>query len=101
MNRVQEIDMVLQFVRQAAGRYGLPSDAALSQQILLLGDSFYGYRFASPVFTAVWSANDNTIKFFDRNGVKIANVSLSLQTPVKETFSIGQYTEEQPERKAA
>jgi hypothetical protein len=40
MGDIQEIDTVFQHVRHAAGRIRLPSDAAIAQQILLLGDSF-------------------------------------------------------------
>jgi hypothetical protein len=68
MSGVQEIDKVLQSVRHAAYQFGLFSEGAMGQQILLLGDSFYGYRFTSKEFTAVWSASDQTLKVFDLNG---------------------------------
>ena len=68
MNDIQEVDTVLQHVLQAAQRHCVPSDAAITQQILLLGDSFYGYRFTAANFTAIWSAVDQTIKIDDREG---------------------------------
>jgi hypothetical protein len=68
MNDIQEIDTVFQHVRQAAGRIHLPSDAVITQQILLLGDAFYGYRFTATDFRAIWSAADQTLKVFDPNG---------------------------------
>jgi hypothetical protein len=68
MDGVLEIDSVLQQVRLALQRLRLPSDAAITQQILLLGDSFYGYRFTAMDFTAVWSAADQILKVFDSNG---------------------------------
>lgn len=68
MDGVQEIDIVLQQVRQVAGWLHLPADAAITQQILLLGDAFYGYRFTASDFTAVWSATDQTLKVCNRDG---------------------------------
>jgi len=68
MGDIQEVDTVLQHVRQAAQRYRVPSDAAITQQILLFGDAFYGYRFTAANFTAIWSAVDQTIKIGDRAG---------------------------------
>jgi hypothetical protein len=65
---VLEMDSVLQYVRQAARRFRLPADTAITQQILLLGDSFYGYRFTATNFTAVWSAADQTLKVCDSDG---------------------------------
>ena len=68
MDGVWEIDTVLQHVRHTARRFRLPADAALTQQILLLGDAFYGYRFTTTDFTAVWAAADQTLKMYDRDG---------------------------------
>jgi hypothetical protein len=68
MEGVQEIDTVLHHVRQAARRYRVPADTAIAQQILLLGDSYYGYRFTASGFTAVWSAADQTLKVCDGDG---------------------------------
>ena len=68
MDNVREIDTVLQHVRRAAHRCRLTSDAAITQQILLFGDSFFGYRFTSLDFTAIWSAADQTLKIFDSGG---------------------------------
>jgi hypothetical protein len=68
MDDVQEIDIVMQHVRQAARRFRVPADATITQQILLLGDSFYGYRFTATGFTAVWSAADQTLKVCDSEG---------------------------------
>jgi hypothetical protein len=68
MDGIQEIDTVFQFVRQAAKRIHFPADTAIAQQILLLGDAFYGYRFTAMDFRAVWSAADQTLKVFDADG---------------------------------
>ena len=68
MDAIQEIDTVLQHVRQVAHRFHLPSDAAITQQILLFSDSFYGYRFTIMGFTAIWSATDQILKVFDSAG---------------------------------
>jgi hypothetical protein len=46
----------------------LPAETAITQQILLLGDSFYGYRFTAKDFTAIWSAADQTLKVCDKDG---------------------------------
>ena len=68
MNDVREIDMVLQHVRRATLRYQLPADVAITQQILLFGNAFFGYRFTSQDFTAIWSAADMMLKIYDPNG---------------------------------
>lgn len=69
MDRVLEIDAVFQHVRQTANRLRLPADTAIDQQILLLGDTFYGYRFTTMDFRAIWSAADQTLKVFDPDGI--------------------------------
>ena len=79
MNGVLEIDTVLQHVRQVAEGFHVPMDAVITQQILLLGDSFYGYRFTAADFTAIWSATDQTLKVFDPDGQILKVV------PIKET----------------
>jgi len=68
MDSIQEVDTVLRHVRQAVRRFGVPLDTVMTQQILLLGDAFYGYRFTVADFAAVWSAVDHTIKVYDRGG---------------------------------
>jgi len=68
MDGVLEIDSVLQHVRHTAQRLRFSADTALTQQILLLGDAFYGYRFTATDFTAVWSAADQMLKMYDRDG---------------------------------
>ena len=68
MSSIQEIDIVLRHVRRAVLRFGISLNVAMTQQILLLGDAFYGYRFTVADFAAVWSAVDQTIKVYDRNG---------------------------------
>jgi len=62
MDNVREVDSILQRVRQAAWRFHVPLDAVITQQILLFGDSFYGYRFTTAGFTAIWSAAEQTLK---------------------------------------
>ena len=68
MDNVLEVDRVLQYVRQVARQSGFATDAALTQQILLFSEAFYGYRFTAKDFTAIWSAADQTIKMHDRDG---------------------------------
>ena len=68
MDGVREVDSVLQRVRQAIRRFRVPSDAAITQQILLFGDSFYGYRFTTVGFTAIWSAAEQTLKVCGSDG---------------------------------
>ena len=68
MESIQRIDTVLQHLWEAIERLQLPLDATITQQILLLGDAFYGYRFTSSDFTAVWSAEDQILKVFDAHG---------------------------------
>ena len=68
MDGVREVDSVLRQVRQETRQFCVPSDAAITQQILLFGDSFYGYRFTTTGFTAVWSAAEQTLKVCDPDG---------------------------------
>ena len=68
MEGTQHIDSVIQHLWQALQRLQLPMDSTITQQILLLGDAFYGYRFTSSDFTAVWSAEDQRLKVFDAHG---------------------------------
>ena len=65
MDGILGIDTVLHHVRQVKRRFGLPSDAVISEQTLLLGGFFYGYRFTSPGFVAIWSAASQTIELYD------------------------------------
>lgn len=74
MSSITEVDPVLKSVRKAARQYGFFSEGVVGQQILLLGDAFYGYRFTSQEFTAVWSASDQNLKFFDLNGKCLGNI---------------------------
>ena len=67
MDGIQEVDIVLQRVRQATRRFGIAADTMITQQILLFGNAFYGYRFTATDFAAIWSAVDKTIKVYDRN----------------------------------
>ena len=88
MNGIQEIDTVLQHVRQVALRFRLPSDAAITQQILLFSDSFYGYRFTIMDFTAIWSAADHFLKVFDSAGRVLAAFPISGRADVISVESI-------------
>jgi len=73
MDDIQEIDTVLQHVRQVARRLHLPANDVITQQILLLGDAFYGYRYTAKEFRAVWSEADQLLKMFDSNGHHLGN----------------------------
>jgi len=68
MDSVREVDFVLQRVRQATRRFSVPTDAAITQQVLLFDNSFYGYRFTTSGFTAVWSAAEQTLRVCNPNG---------------------------------
>ena len=76
MSEIQEIDTVLQQVRQIAQRLHLPVNDVITQQILLLGDAFYGYRYTAMEFTAVWSAADQMLKMFDVDGRPLGNFTM-------------------------
>jgi len=77
MDDVREIDFVLQRVRQATRRFCIPSDAAITQQILMFGDSFFGYRFTTSGFTAIWSAAEQTLKVCGQDGHVLETVPTS------------------------
>lgn len=98
MDGVLEIDTVLQYVRQAARRFRVPSDAAITQQILLLGDAFYGYRFTVLDFTVIWSAADQTLKVYDHNGrmLEVSSPSEAIEEPSVESIPLSA-----PQRKVA
>jgi len=73
MLEVQETDPVLIAVKRAIRQLGIASDGPMGQQILLLGDSFYGYRFTGQSVTAVWSATDQTLTVFDQHGKRLGS----------------------------
>jgi len=77
MFEVQEIDPVLIAVKRAIRQLGLSADGPLGQQILLLGDAFYGYRFTNRDVTAVWSATDQTLTVFNQHGKRLGSSILS------------------------
>jgi len=79
MDGVRKIDSVLQHVYRTAEQHRLPSDTAITQQILLFGDSFFGYRFTARNFTAIWSAADQVLKVFDTDGQVLETFPLSEQ----------------------
>ena len=88
MGDVREIDTVLQQVRQVAQRFRLPSDVAITQQILLFSDSFYGYRFTMMGFTAIWSVADQILKVFDSGGRMLEALPISGHTDTTTSESI-------------
>ena len=73
MFEVQEIDPVLVAVKRAIRQLGIASDGPMGQQILLLGDAFYGYRFTGQSVTAVWSAADQMLTVFDQYGKRLGS----------------------------
>lgn len=77
MNEIREVDPVLQRVRQATRRLRIPSDAVITQQILMFGNSFYGYRFTAPGVTAIWSAVEQTLKVCGHDGKVLDILSTS------------------------
>ena len=68
MDGVREIDSILQRVKMATKEYRVPSDAAITQQVLMFGNSYYGYRFTTEGFTAIWSAAEQTLKVCSSDG---------------------------------
>ena len=90
MNDVREMDTVLRHVRRVAQRYQLPADVAITQQILLFGNAFFGYRFNAQDFTVIWSAADQILKVFDSDGKMLEMFPLT-ESPEKtdaEKFSL-------------
>jgi hypothetical protein len=77
MFEVQEIDPVLVAVKRAICQLGLTAAGPLGQQILLLGDAFYGYRFTGKDMTAVWSATDQALTVFDQHGKRLGSLTVS------------------------
>ncbi|MDR2762191.1 MAG: hypothetical protein LBB88_06270 [Planctomycetaceae bacterium] len=73
MSEVKKIDYVLQEVINSAQSFGLITDGPIGQQILLLGDTFYGYRFTANEFTAVWSVSDQVLNIFDSGGKRLGS----------------------------
>ena len=73
MYEVQEIDPVLTAVKGAIRQLGLTAEGPIGQQILLLGDAFYGYRFTGKDMTAVWSATEQTLTVFDQHGKRLGS----------------------------
>ena len=71
MFEIQDIDPVLTAVKRAIRQLGFAADGPMGQQILLLGDAFYGYRFTEKDVTAVWSAADQTLIVFDQHGKRL------------------------------
>ncbi len=101
-DRVQNNNNVLQSVRRAALHFGITSEGAMGQQILLLGDAFYGYRFTARDYTAVWSATDQTLKIFDLNGCCLGNSLLSVPiSDMVEGQGTLRYSEDYQQRRAA
>ena len=99
---VQEIDPVLVAVKRAIHQLGLTADGPMGQQILLLGDAFYGYRFTGKDMVAVWSAVEQTLTVFDQHGKRLGS---SIVSVTKARMIEGQGTIRLPEpaegRKAA
>jgi len=75
-------DPILKLVQSSVRQYGLVDEGPMGQQILLLGDTFYGYRFTSKEFTAVWSAADQTLNVFDPYGKQLGSSLVSVESGV-------------------
>lgn len=80
MSTIETIDPVFKMVQQSVRQFGLDDNAPVGQQILLLGDMFYGYRFTSNGFTAVWSASNRILTVFDRDGRQLGTTYLEVET---------------------
>ena len=88
MFEVKEMDPVLLAVKKVIRQLGFASDAPLGQQILLLGDAFYGYRFTGKDVTVVWSATDQTLTAFDQHGKRLADVTKGRPVEGQETIRL-------------
>lgn len=78
MSTIEKKDPILKLVQKSAQQFGFLNEGPIGQQILLLGDTFYGYRFTAKEFTAVWSAVDQTLNFFDQNGKRLGSTLLNI-----------------------
>lgn len=87
MEGTQKIDTVMQHVWQAAKRWGVSSEAVMTQQILLLGNSFFGYRFTTSGFAAIWSAVDQSIKVYDKKE-QLLEVFTALETAAESASNV-------------
>ncbi|MDR1485993.1 MAG: hypothetical protein LBT09_14390 [Planctomycetaceae bacterium] len=97
MSNVKKIDCVLQGVIKTIQECGIVDEGPIGQQILLLGDTFYGYRFTAREFTAVWSASDRMLNIFDSDGKRLG--CSVLEVPREGTIIAEK--QNQPERAAA
>jgi hypothetical protein len=80
MEKNNQTDLVLQRVQHLAAEYRL-TNRTLTQQILLLGDAFYGYRFVCTDYVAVWSAAADAIKLFTATGKLLADTAVTDTLP--------------------
>ncbi|GHT09767.1 hypothetical protein FACS1894170_00910 [Planctomycetales bacterium] len=80
MEKDNQTDLVLHRVQHLAAGYGF-INGTLTQQILLLGNAFYGYRFVCTDYVAVWSAAADTIKLFTANGKLLAGTGVAGTVP--------------------
>lgn len=78
MSGIAKVDPILKLVHNSVRQFGLVDEGPMGQQILLLGDTFYGYRFTSKEFTAVWSAADQILNVFDQNGSRLGSSLMSV-----------------------
>ena len=102
MFEVQGIDPVLVAVKRAIRQLDISADGPLGQQILLLGDAFYGYRFTGRDVTAVWSATDQTLTVFDQYGKRIGRSVVGVaKVPMTEEQETIRLPEPSEVRKAA
>jgi hypothetical protein len=101
MSEVKKIDYVLQEVINSAQSFGLVTDGPIGQQILLLGDTFYGYRFTANEFTAVWSASDQMLNIFDAGGKRLGTAILQTSHDNTTTLEHQVRLQNQNERNAA
>lgn len=102
MSDVMEVDKVVQSLRKTIQHLGIVSDGMFGQQILLLGDAFYGYRFTAKEFVAVWSVADQILKVFDSGGKYLGHsfLGVSLDEPLEQESSI-RLSAPKPLRRAA
>ena len=102
MNSLNGIDPVFGAIKNDASHYGFRAENPVGQQILLVGDLFFGYRFTSPEYTAVWSVHDQTLTFFDIHGKKLGVSNLYAVTEiVHDNDTMVSFRESKPLKKAA
>ena len=71
------LQRVRSLIQHAFTEFGAIPDHRASESMLIRGGFFCGRRFESGGFQAVWFAEENEVKFFDRDGAVIRVLNLA------------------------